>query len=113
MKIKSGDTVLLTGASGGLGALVAYPGIGLDELKREVENRAEKTIAIVSDLRDANQRREMLQQVKKELGQVDILVNNAGIEFTSRYHNLSEENICDVLKVNLEAPMILSRLVLP
>lgn len=127
MKIKPGDTVLVTGASGGLGALiarafaslkvklalVAYPGIGLDELKREVENRAEKTIAIVSDLRDANQRRDMLQKVKKELGSVDILINNAGIEFTSRYHDLSEENICDVLKVNLEAPMILSRLVLP
>lgn len=127
MKIKSGDTVLLTGASGGLGALmahafaalkvklalVAHPGIGLDELKREVESRAEKCITIVSDLRDASQRREMLQRVKRELGAVDILVNNAGIEFTSRYHHLSEENICDVLKVNLEAPMILSRLVLP
>lgn len=127
MKIRPGDTVLLTGAPGGLGALmahafadlkvklalVAYPGIGLDELKREIGNRAEKVVAIVSDLRDANQRREMLQQVKKELGSIDVLINNAGIEFTSRYHNLSEENIGDVLKVNLEAPMILSRLVLP
>lgn len=127
MTIRPGDTVLLTGASGGLGtlmtrafadlkvklALVAHPGADLNVLKEEVKNRAEKVIAVSSDLRDAVQRREMLQEIRKELGPIDILINNAGIEFTSRYHDLSEENICDVLKVNLEAPMILSRLVLP
>jgi short-subunit dehydrogenase len=127
MQIKPGDTVLLTGASGGLGTfmahafadlkvklvLVAHPGVGLEELQRTIESRGVKAVVIYSDLRDARQRRELLPQIKKELGPVDILVNNAGIEFTSKYHDLSEENICDVLKVNLEAPMILSRLLLP
>lgn len=127
MNIRPGDTVLLTGASGGLGtlmtraladlkvklALVAHPGTRLNALKEEVKDRADKVVAISSDLRDPVQRREMLQQVWKDLGPIDLLINNAGIEFTSRYHDLSEENICDVLKVNLEAPMILSRLVLP
>jgi short-subunit dehydrogenase len=127
MQIKPGDTVLLTGASGGLGALMAqafadlkvklallaHPGAGLEELQRKIESRGVKTMVIYSDLRDASQRRELLPQIKKELGPVDVLVNNAGIEFTSNYHDLSEENICDVLKVNLEAPMILSRLLLP
>jgi short-subunit dehydrogenase len=127
MNIKPGDTVLITGASGGLGvlmtrafadlkvklALVAYPGLELNELKKEVEGRVPKVITFASDLRDANKRRELLLQIKKELGPVDLLVNNAGVEFTSRYHDLSEDNICDVLRVNLEAPMILTRLVLP
>jgi len=40
-------------------------------------------------------------------------VNNAGIEFTSYYHQLGEEQILDVLRVNLAAPMILTRLLLP
>jgi short-subunit dehydrogenase len=44
---------------------------------------------------------------------IDILINNAGVEFTSVYHELSEDNIYETLRVNLEAPMILSRLVLP
>jgi short-subunit dehydrogenase len=35
------------------------------------------------------------------------------VEFTSIYHELSEENIYGMLRVNLEAPMILSKLVLP
>jgi short-subunit dehydrogenase len=127
MKIESSDTVLLTGASGGLGqfmahafasykvkqALVAYPGTSLEGLRKEIERRGGKAIAITCDLRDVPQRRQLLQDIKKELGPIDILVNNAGVEFTSAYHDLDEQNIRDELNVNLEAPMILSRLVLP
>jgi short-subunit dehydrogenase len=127
MKIQPGDTVLLTGASGGLGvfiahafvdlkvkqALVAHPGENLEELRKEIENQGGKAIAITCDLRDVVQRRQLLQDVRKQLGPIDILVNNAGVEFTSVYHELSEENIYGMLRVNLEAPMILSKLVLP
>jgi len=47
------------------------------------------------------------------LGEIDILVNNAGVEFTSAYHELSEAQILEILSVNLEAALILTRLVLP
>jgi short-subunit dehydrogenase len=127
MEIKERDTVLLTGASGGLGTfmalafvdykvrqvLVAYPGIGLDDLRKAVEQRGGEAIAITCDLCDAAQRRQLLQNIRERFGPIDILINNAGVEFTSSYHELSEENICNMLRVNLEAPMILSRLVLP
>jgi short-subunit dehydrogenase len=127
MKIQPGNTVLLTGASGGLGAFMAlafancktklaltsYPGSNLEELREAVEQCGGQAIAITSDLRDADQRRQLLQDIRRQLGPIDILVNNAGVELTSAYHELSEENICGMLEVNLEAPMILSRLVLP
>jgi len=127
MKIQAGDTVLLTGASGGLGrylthalvdykvrqVLVAHPGTNLEELRKEVEGRGGEAIIITSDLRDAAQRRQLLQEAGKRMGPIDILINNAGVEFTSAYHELDEENIYDTLRVNLEAPMILSRLLLP
>jgi short-subunit dehydrogenase len=127
MKIQPGDTVLLTGASGGLGtfmahafadykvnqALVAHPGENLEKLQKEIEDQGGKAIAITCDLRDAVQRRQLLQDIRKQLGPIDILVNNAGVEFTSVYHELSEEDIYGMLRVNLEAPMILSKLVLP
>lgn len=127
MKLVAGQTVLLTGASGGLGtfmthafaergvklALVAHPGVDLEGLRNVVEKRGCHAVAYTLDLRDPAQRRWAVEQTRKELGPIDVLVNNAGVEFTSIYHELSEANICEVLNVNLEAPMILSWLVLP
>jgi short-subunit dehydrogenase len=94
-------------------ALVAHPGADLGAVKQSVEARGVRAVALTIDLRDPAQRRQMLQAVNSQLGPVDILVNNAGVEFTSAYHDLSEAQIGEVLSVNLEAPMILSRLVLP
>ena len=127
MRILAGQTVLLTGASGGLGtyiaqafaarkvklALVAHPGIDLEGLRKSLADGGTQAVAVTSDLRDPVQRREMLAAVKSRLGPIDILVNGAGVEFNSAYHDLSEGQIGEVLCVNLEAPMILSRLVLP
>jgi short-subunit dehydrogenase len=127
MNIQSTDTVLITGASGGLGlhivrafarrgvrlALAAYPGHELEEIRAEVEKLGSECATYVSDLRNRDERQQLIDAVLKRFGQVDILVNNAGIEFTSFYHELSEGSILDVLNVNLEAPMILTRLLLP
>src|ERR1035437_1796801 len=127
MRMLAGQTVLLTGASGGLGtyiaqafaarkvklALVAHPGIDLEGLRKSLADGGTQAVAVTSDLRDPVQRREMLAAVKSRLGPIDVLVNGAGVEFNSAYHDLSEGQIGEVLCVNLEAPMILSRLVLP
>ena len=127
MKIQTGQTVLLTGASGGLGvymarafaergtqlALVAYPGTDLEVVRQETERLGVRTLTLPHDLRDPAQRRKTVELVRKEFGKIDILVNNAGVEFTCPYHELSEENIRDVIGVNLEAAMLLTRLVLP
>jgi short-subunit dehydrogenase len=127
MRILAGQTVLLTGASGGLGtymaqafavrkvklALVAHPGVDLEGLRKSVADSGADAVALTSDLRDPVLRREMLAAVRSRLGPIDILVNGAGVEFNSVYHDLTEDQIGEVLSVNLEAPMILSRLVLP
>lgn len=126
MGIQATDTVLITGASGGLGthitrefarrgvrlALTAFPGNDLEKLRTEVEKHGCECIALVFDLRNRNEIQQLIETVLKRFGQVDILVNNAGIEFTSYYHELPEANILDVLNINLEAPMILTRLLL-
>jgi short-subunit dehydrogenase len=127
MKLLAGQTVLLTGATGGLGtymthafagrgvrlALVAYPGNELEELRQAVERRGCRAVAFALDLRDPGQRHALLARVRQEFGPIDVLVNNAGVEFTAAYHELSEKNIGEILSVNLEAPMILTRLLLP
>jgi short-subunit dehydrogenase len=127
MRIQSGQTVLLTGASGGLGifmarafakmgtslALTGYPGEALDEVRAESEKLGVKARVYALDLRVPAQRSQLIADVRKEFGPIDILVNNAGVEFTAAYHDLTVENIGETIAVNLEAPMVLSRLVLP
>jgi short-subunit dehydrogenase len=127
MKISPGQTVLLTGASGGLGTylakafaelgthlmLVAFPGAGLEDLKQMAEQKGVRAVALAADLRDPEQRRLVMERTLAEFGGVDILINNAGVEFTSRYHELPEETVLDILRVNLEAPMVLTHMVLP
>jgi len=127
MRIEAGQTVLLTGASGGLGnyiaeafagrgvklGLVAFPGTGLDELRENLQKRGCRAISIPSDLRDSDQRLEVIARVRKELGEIDILINGAGVEATAWYHEVDEKTICQMLAINLEAPAILTRLLLP
>lgn len=127
MKICAGQTVLITGATGGLGtfithaladrgvnlALMAYPGAELTDLQAAVECKGAKVISFPYDVRNAEQRRQILIATREQFGEIDILINNAGIEYTSAYHDLTEEAIRDTIAVNLEGPMILTRLALP
>jgi short-subunit dehydrogenase len=119
--------VLITGASGGLGvhicealaacganlAMVAYPGAGLQELVQMAKSHGVRAVSRPVDIRSNDERRRMLDWVRAELGEVDVLVNNAGVEHTSLYHDLSPDQITDMLGVNLEAPMRLAHALLP
>lgn len=127
MKKLRGQTAILTGASGGVGrviapamakagmnlVLVAFPGEGLHDVCAAVKKEGVKAISLDLDLRDAEQRRRVVSTALKEFGGVDVLVNNAGVEFSTVYHELTEEQIKDMISVNLEAPMMLTRAVLP
>ncbi len=127
MRNLSGKTAILTGASGGLGRyialalaeqgvnlfLAAYPGEGLDSLKEAVCQRGVRAIPLVANFRHASQLRSVVEEAKNEFGRIDLLINNAGVEYTSAYHELPEENIGDIIGINLEAPLLLTRLVLP
>ena len=127
MNTLRGGNILVTGASGGIGvhicnalaaqganlALVAHPGTGLQELANSLKNQSVRIIARPVDIREPSQRQQMLEWVQSELGQIDVLVNNAGVEYTSRSHELTTDQIADVLQVNLEGPMLLTHALLP
>jgi short-subunit dehydrogenase len=127
MKIKAGDVVIVTGATGGLGVhvarafaqrhtrlvLSAYPNTDMGELRDEIKKWGGESVDMICDLRDSEQRSKLVALALERFGRIDILVNNAGVEFNSYYHELSEAKIGEVLAVNLAAPMFLTRLVLP
>jgi len=127
MRELRGKTAVLTGASGGLGryiamavareganlVLAAYPGEGLEGLRDAVAQQGVRALSLVANFRHASQLRSVIEVGNKEFGRIDLLINNAGVEFTCAYHELPEEYIGDIIGINLEAPMLLTRLVLP
>ena len=127
MKKLRGQTAILTGANGGMGLylanalaeqgvnllLVAFPETGCDALQAAMAHRQARAVVLVADLRESIERTRVVNHARQEFGRVDILVNNAGVEFSAVYHELAEEQIREVLNVNLEAPMMLTRQVLP
>lgn len=120
-------TVLLTGASGGIGQALA------DELARQgaklglVGQRAEplhalrdrllaeghEVIAITADLTQAEGRESVLREMQKSFGGIDLLINNAGIQEFIEVADQDPQMMERILKVNTVAPMQLIRAVLP
>ena len=54
----------------------------------------------------------LIPWVEADAGPIDVLVNNAGLETSAFFHSVDPAAIRDVTRLNLEAPMVLTRAVL-
>jgi short-subunit dehydrogenase len=117
MKV-AGSSVLLTGATGGLGQAIArrLAGAGakliLSGRRADVlEGLAQEIGATIApaDLCDA----ESVRALAQAYGDVDILVANAGLPASGRLESFTEEQIDRALLVNLRAPIMLAHALVP
>jgi len=69
--------------------------------------------ALNLDLTDSTQMAQAIEDVASRFGRLDILVNNAGRDLTVPVEELSIDAWDGILSVNLRAPFVLSRAVLP
>ena len=113
-------TILVTGASGGIGGAIARAlhkqgatvtlsgtrADALEKLKGELGERAHVITARMDDAADIDR---LLKDAEAALGQVDILVNNAGITRDNLALRMRDEDWRVVLEVNLTAAFRLSR----
>ncbi|NEQ43496.1 MAG: SDR family NAD(P)-dependent oxidoreductase [Leptolyngbya sp. SIOISBB] len=127
MTMLAGKVVLLTGASRGIGRVIAQKlaeeqaivvGVarsqhGLEALCQTIQDAGGKATGIAWDLSDIHLLSDLIAQVEAQVGAVDILINNAGLEIYRAFQDYSAAELQAVLNVNLLAAMELARLVLP
>ncbi|MDR2933475.1 MAG: SDR family NAD(P)-dependent oxidoreductase, partial [Oscillospiraceae bacterium] len=124
-------TVLITGASQGIGAVMAQAfaaagynvaincfnastmengGVQTAAACREKGVDAECFIADVSDLEAC---KEMVKAVTARFGSIDVLINNAGITRDGMLVHMSEKNFDDVIAANLKSVFNMTKSVSP
>lgn len=116
----SGKTVLVTGASGGIGgeiakvlhgagATVGLSGTRVDPLEAMASSLGDRAHILPCNLSDAAAVADLPKQAADAMGSVDILVNNAGITRDNLFMRMSDEEWQSVLDVNLSAVFKLSK----
>jgi len=122
-----GKVALVTGASYGIGFAIAsaYANMGativFNDIKQELVDKglaAYKEAGItahgyVCDVTSEPQVQEMVAKIEKEVGVIDILVNNAGIIKRIPMLDMTAEQFRQVIDVDLNAPFIVSKAVIP
>ncbi|TPW14505.1 MAG: short-chain dehydrogenase [Acidimicrobiaceae bacterium] len=117
-----GAHVLVTGASRGIGEAMARhfasAGARVSVAARSaapLETLAQQigATSFAVDLLDPAQVDRLISEVEHRAGPIDVLVNNAGVENDKWLHRESVDRLRDVVRLNLEAPIVLTRGVLP
>ena len=118
----SGQKVLITGASGGIGkaiatlfakqsATVGLCGRNKDKLEKisaELNSIAKSSI-FEYDLNNITQVENLFDKADEEMNGIDILICNAGVTKDSLAMRMSLDDFEDVIKINLEATFLLNR----
>ena len=119
-------TVIITGASEGVGAatarmfaeaganlmLVARTKKNLEAVAEQLRDKSRVEI-FAMDVADAEACVDLFKKTQFEFGQVDILINNAGYHARGPVEKVVAAELARMIDVNLRAPLMLTRLAIP
>lgn len=106
-------TALLLGQSGARVVLASRSEFELSAVSEEITKQNGEALAVSTDLTRDDEMERLVNRALEHWGSVDYLINNAGWGRTAPVIKAKVEDWDRTLQVNLRAPMILSRLVLP
>ena len=124
----SRKTVLVTGASRGIGKAIAIKfarkGYNvaiscirnedrLMQTKKEIENYQVPCLAYMGDMGDMDCCKELFAKIKKQFGGIDVLVNNAGVSYIGLLQDMSSEDWDKILHMNLTSVFNCYKLAIP
>ena len=115
-----GKTVLITGASGGIGlalvkgfveasANVIATDLNLEPIKASIKNDC--VIPFKLDVSNADEIKNVLQQARAYFDPVTVLINNAGIKSNERLIDGDVNKIQKTLTINTDSVLSLTRIV--
>jgi short-subunit dehydrogenase len=127
VKDLNGRNALVTGASGGIGKAIAraLAGAGmnlvlggrrlqaLDALADELRTTGVRAQPITAELTDTAAAEATIDRAEQELGPLDVLINNAGVEYAAAFDRQPREELLETVAINLTAPLLMTRKVLP
>jgi len=122
-----GKVALVTGASYGIGFAMAsaYASMGativFNDLKQEMVDKGVVSYreagieahGYICDVTDEEAVQAMVKRIEEEVGVIDILVNNAGIIKRIPMLQMSAKDFRQVIDVDLNAPFIVAKAVIP
>jgi 3-oxoacyl-[acyl-carrier protein] reductase len=127
MGLMDGMVAIVTGAGRGIGraialalsragarvALAARSEAELRAVADEIRSHDGDALVVPTDVTREDEMERLVKQTLQEWGGIEVLVNNSGWGKTAPVVNSSTEDWDRTFQVNLRAPMVLSRLVLP
>ncbi len=122
-----GKVALVTGGAYGIGFAIAeaFANAGakvafncrsqhhLDEALANYKAKGIDAKGYIADVTDESQVQQLVRNIEQDLGVIDILVNNAGIIKRIPMHEMKVEEFRQVVDIDLNAPFIVSKAVIP
>ena len=115
---------IVTGAARGLGRAVAERlyergasvAVNVRDATRATmlaESLGDRALAVPGDIAVDGVPEEIVRRTLDRFGRIDILINNAALARSTRFPNLSAQEFREALEVNLVAPFVFTKAVLP